>query len=88
MFSAPTIIPALTHPSPSLKPDDDLPLNLLEEGWRKCWSKTKSRQYFFNLKTGQTRWYLMEVVAATEFVPRVDYSEKNESKADYNSNTE
>ena len=83
MDSAPIILP-LTLPSPSLKPDGDLPLNLLEEGWRKCWSKTKSRQYFFNLKTGQTRWYLIEVVAAREFVPRVDYSEK----ADYNSNTE
>ena len=66
----------------------DLPLHLLEDGWRKCWSKTRSRSYYFNLKTGETFRYATEVVAATGAGSIGEYSEKKEAEANYDSNTE
>ena len=63
-----------------------MPLHLLEEGWRKCWSKRRSRSYYFNLKTGQTLWYLMEEEAATVTGSIGEYSEKKGLEGDYKSN--
>ena len=71
-----------------LQPGADLPLHLLEEGWRKCWSKRRSLSYYFNLKTGQTLLYLMQEVAATVACSIGEYSEKKGVEGDYNSNTE
>ena len=65
-----------------LQPGADLPLHLLEEGWRKCWS----RSYYFNMKTGQTLWYLMKEAAVAVAV--AEYSEKKGVEGDYKSNIE
>ena len=57
-------------------PDLDLPLYLLEEGWRKCWSQSRSHHYYFNLKTGQTLWYLLEGIAVKGSAHHEEYSER------------
>ena len=58
-----------------LDPPPDLTLHLLEGGWRKFWSKRWSHGYYFNVKTGQTLWNRMEVVAATVAGHSEEYSE-------------
>jgi len=37
-------------------PGRDLPLELLEAGWRKFYSKREQRPYFFNKFTNQSLW--------------------------------
>jgi hypothetical protein len=34
----------------------DLPLPLLQAGWRKMWSRRESRPYFFNKNDGRSLW--------------------------------
>lgn len=34
----------------------DLPDELLQAGWEKCWSKRESRPYYFNRFTNQSLW--------------------------------
>merc|ERR1719249_438240 len=34
----------------------DLPPELLQQGWRKYWSRRENRPYFFNRATGETLW--------------------------------
>lgn len=40
-------------PSPG---KEDLPLNLVEAGWRKFWSQRENRFYFFNKLTNKSMW--------------------------------
>ncbi|KAJ8302948.1 hypothetical protein KUTeg_019344, partial [Tegillarca granosa] len=42
----------------SMSPDPvhDLPVELLQAGWRKFWSKRESRPYFFNKNTNESLW--------------------------------
>ncbi|XP_053309734.1 mRNA (2'-O-methyladenosine-N(6)-)-methyltransferase [Spea bombifrons] len=46
-----------TSNSPQLpRPLSDLPDELLQAGWEKCWSKRESRPYYFNRFTNQSLW--------------------------------
>ena len=38
-------------------------LPLMELGWGRFWSKTWSKHYFFNMRTGKKLWSLMEAQA-------------------------
>nr|XP_054748424.1 mRNA (2'-O-methyladenosine-N(6)-)-methyltransferase-like [Lytechinus pictus] len=37
-------------------PSHDLPMELLQKGWRRFWSKREQRWYFFNKFTNQSMW--------------------------------
>lgn len=37
-------------------PAHDLPVELLQAGWRKFWSRRENRPYFFNKFTNESRW--------------------------------
>lgn len=37
-------------------PVHDLPMELLQAGWRKFWSKRENRPYYFNKLTNQSLW--------------------------------
>jgi len=39
----------------------DLPGELLQQGWRKYWSRREGRPYFFNRATGETLWEMPEM---------------------------
>lgn len=36
--------------------EPDLPLELLQQGWKKFWSKRENRPYFWNKLTGESLW--------------------------------
>ena len=36
--------------------EHDLPLEIFQQGWRKCWSKRENRFYFWNKATGESLW--------------------------------
>ncbi|XP_039281178.1 mRNA (2'-O-methyladenosine-N(6)-)-methyltransferase-like, partial [Nilaparvata lugens] len=36
--------------------EHDLPPELLQQGWRKCWSKRENRPYFWNKLNGESLW--------------------------------
>ncbi|XP_075701518.1 mRNA (2'-O-methyladenosine-N(6)-)-methyltransferase isoform X1 [Rhinoderma darwinii] len=42
--------------SSSPRPQRDLPDELVQAGWEKCWSKRESRPYYFNRFTNQSLW--------------------------------
>lgn len=35
---------------------DKLPMELVQQGWDKCWSKRENRPYFFNRNTNESMW--------------------------------
>ena len=45
-------VPGGVHPDM----EHDLPAELLQQGWRKFWSKRENRIYFWNKATGQSLW--------------------------------
>merc|ERR1719422_1300100 len=45
----------------------DLPPELLQQGWRKYWSRRENRPYFFNRATGETLWEMPEMPGAGGF---------------------
>ena len=51
---------ALAYMSPtqpqSPDPVHDLPADLLQQGWRKFWSRRENRPYLFNKITNESRW--------------------------------
>ena len=60
-------------------------LPLMELGWRRVWSKSWSKHYFFNMRTGKKLWSLMEVQAVHgcsappgEYLEETDADEKME----------
>ena len=48
--------PGYMSPGNPNDPVHDLPLELLQAGWRKFWSKREGRPYFFNKVTNQSLW--------------------------------
>lgn len=36
--------------------EPELPLELLQQGWKKFWSKRENRPYFWNKLTGESLW--------------------------------
>ena len=45
----------------------DLPPELLQQGWRKYWSRRENRPYFFNRANGETLWEMPEMPGAGGF---------------------
>ncbi|KAG8446529.1 hypothetical protein GDO86_014112 [Hymenochirus boettgeri] len=45
-----------TSNSPRPRAQSDLPDELVQAGWEKCWSKRESRPYYFNRFTNQSLW--------------------------------
>ena len=45
----------------------DLPPELLQQGWRKYWSRRENRPYFFNRANGETLWEMPEMPGAQGF---------------------
>lgn len=33
-----------------------LPMELAQQGWERCWSKRENRPYFFNRNTNESMW--------------------------------
>ncbi|NP_001089204.1 phosphorylated CTD interacting factor 1 S homeolog [Xenopus laevis] len=51
-----SLSPSTSHsPCPPRAPSD-LPDELVQAGWEKCWSKRESRPYYFNRFTNQSLW--------------------------------
>ncbi len=48
--------PGYMSPGNPNDPVHDLPVELLQAGWRKFWSKREGRPYFFNKVTNQSLW--------------------------------
>ena len=48
-------------PIPANSPAHDLPMELLQAGWRKFWSRRENRPYFFNKFTNESRWEMPTV---------------------------
>ena len=42
--------------TPDTHPTHDLPISLLQKGWRKIWSKRENRLYYFNKFSGDSVW--------------------------------
>ena len=47
--------------SPGSDPVHDLPLELLQMGWRRFWSRRESRPYFFNKITNESLWDMPQI---------------------------
>ncbi|KAM8867279.1 mRNA (2'-O-methyladenosine-N(6)-)-methyltransferase [Synchiropus picturatus] len=54
MLSSPTSSQGPPHALPSKPPD--LPDELVQAGWSKCWSRRENRPYYFNKFTNQSLW--------------------------------
>jgi hypothetical protein len=46
----------MAAPGSSSAFETDLPMELLNQGWRKFWSRRENRPYFFNRVSGDTMW--------------------------------
>ena len=44
-------------------PVHDLPVELLQLGWRKFWSRRENRPYFFNKHTNESMWEMEQLLA-------------------------
>ena len=62
MTPGPSPVPSVAPPPNYPQFEVDLPLELLERGWRKYWSRRESRAYFFNKETGETVWNQPEIL--------------------------
>lgn len=56
-----THIPMKMPESPAVVPMSpntpiQLPMELVQQGWEKCWSKRENRPYFFNRNTNESMW--------------------------------
>ena len=49
--------------------ETDLPPELLQQGWRKFWSRRESRPYFFNRATGDTMWEMPPIHHVSSHTP-------------------
>jgi WW domain. len=46
---------------PGVFMEPDLPPELLQQGWRKFWSKRQNRPYFWNKQTGESLWEMPQL---------------------------
>jgi hypothetical protein len=55
--------PFIGSPNAGNSPDPvhDLPIELLQAGWRKFWSRRENRPYFFNKMTNQSMWEMPQL---------------------------
>ncbi|XP_050438194.1 mRNA (2'-O-methyladenosine-N(6)-)-methyltransferase [Adelges cooleyi] len=63
--------PGIIHPSPQTPHgvpipagayiDSDIPIELLQQGWKKHWSSRENRPYFWNKGTGESFWELPHI---------------------------
>uniref|UniRef100_A0A8C5R6I7 mRNA (2'-O-methyladenosine-N(6)-)-methyltransferase n=1 Tax=Leptobrachium leishanense TaxID=445787 RepID=A0A8C5R6I7_9ANUR len=51
-----SLSPSTSHSPRPPRPLSDLPDELVQAGWEKCWSKRESRPYYFNRFTNQSLW--------------------------------
>ncbi|XP_063315233.1 mRNA (2'-O-methyladenosine-N(6)-)-methyltransferase [Pelobates fuscus] len=51
-----SLSPSTSHSPRPPRPPSDLPDELVQAGWEKCWSKRESRPYYFNRFTNQSLW--------------------------------
>ncbi len=56
-------IPSFGNPN---DPVHDLPMELLQAGWRKFWSKREGRPYLFNKITNQSLWEMPSLGRVSE----------------------
>lgn len=54
-ISVPQTPQGIPAPSGAMQ-EHDLPPELLQQGWRKFWSKRENRPYFWNKVTGESLW--------------------------------
>ena len=54
--------------------ETDLPPELLQQGWRKFWSRRESRPYFFNRATGDTMWEMPPIHHVSSHTPHSPHS--------------
>ena len=54
--SASPFSPAASVGSQSPEPGSDLPVEMLQAGWRKFFSRRENRPYYFNRITNQSLW--------------------------------
>ena len=54
--------------------ETDLPPELLQQGWRKFWSRRESRPYFFNRATGDTMWEMPPIHHVSSHSPHSPHS--------------
>ena len=50
----------------------DLPQELLQQGWRKFWSKRENRPYFFNKNSNESLWELPKLSSSGHYDPATD----------------
>lgn len=62
-FSANT--PAGAPPGPSANYNEELHPDLVNQGWRRFWSKREHRPYFWNRITGESVWDIQQLMART-----------------------
>ena len=63
-------IPSFGNPN---DPVHDLPLELLQAGWRKFWSKREGRPYLFNKITNQSLWEMPPLRQVISFLIHLVY---------------
>lgn len=57
-------------PHTPLSPDPvhDLPVELLQAGWRKFWSKREKMPYYFNKLTNESLWEMPQITAQVDSI--------------------
>ena len=58
-------------PHPDL--EHDLPPELLQQGWRKFWSKRENRIYFWNKANGESLWEMPPLRPSVKFQPSLTF---------------
>jgi phosphorylated CTD-interacting factor 1 len=46
---------------PGVYVEPEMPPELLQQGWRKFWSKRENRPYFWNKLTGESLWEMPQL---------------------------
>jgi len=49
-------------------PVHDLPVELLQAGWRRFWSKREQRPYFFNKLTNESLWEMPQLESGVIYI--------------------
>uniref|UniRef100_T1J547 WW domain-containing protein n=1 Tax=Strigamia maritima TaxID=126957 RepID=T1J547_STRMM len=59
------------HPL-SLDPAHELPQELINQGWKKFWSKRENRPYFWNKMTNESLWEMPRMANSSQYDPMTD----------------